>query len=170
MRRLCPNSATLRWHTYRILHIDPKCGIWKVCFFGSIFLFKNYYFAQFLANLGSEPKFKGGKKLVITHGWLKIRSLCSNSVLLKWHTNRILYINPNMEFGKCAFLVNSFPFQNCYFAQVLANLGSEPKFEWGKKLVIIRGWLKMRSLWWKVRLANCENVSTGELEVKKAQH
>ena len=56
MRRLCPNSATLRWHTYRILHIDPKCGIWKVRFFGSILLFKNCHFGQFLANLGSEPK------------------------------------------------------------------------------------------------------------------
>ena len=63
----------------------------------------------------------------------------------------------------------SSPFQNCHVAQFLANLGSEPKFEWGKKLVITRGWLKMRSLCRKVRLANCENASTRELEVEKEQ-
>ena len=152
MKSLCPNSATLRWHTYCILHIDPKCGIWKVRFFGSFLLFKNCHFAQFLANLGSEPKFEGGKKLVITRGWLKMRRLCSNSATLRWHTYRILHINPKCGIWKVRFFGSFLLFKNCHFAQFLANLGSEPKFEGGKKLVITRGWLKMRRL--------CSNSAT----------
>ena len=146
VRSLCPNSATLRWHTNRILHIDPKCGIWKVRFFGSILLFKNCHFAQFLANLGLEQKFEGGKKLVITRGCLKMRRLCPNSATLRWHTNPILHIDPKCGIWKVRFFGSILLFKNCHFAHFLANLGSEPKFERGKKLVITHGWLKVRSL------------------------
>ena len=121
MRRLCPNSATLRWHTYRILHIDPKCGIWKVRFFGSILLFKNCHFAQFLANLGSEPKFEGGKKLVITRGWLKMRRLCSNSATLRWHTRDILHIDPKCGILKVRFFCSILLFKNDNFSSVFGQ-------------------------------------------------
>ena len=91
-------------------------------FFGSILLFKNCHFAQFLANLGSEPKFEGGKKLVITRGWLKMRSLCPNSATLRWHTNRILHIDPKCGIWKVRFFGSILLFKNCHFAQFLANV------------------------------------------------
>ena len=92
MRRLCSNSATLRWHTYCILHIDPKCGIWKVRFFGSFLLFKNVILHSFWQILAQNRNW--GKKPVLTNGWLKMRRLCPISATLRWHTSHILHIDP----------------------------------------------------------------------------